>query len=161
MYNEENLKSAYHHFNQAYEFQKSGDFSNAIQNYRVSISKFPTVEAYINLGMVLSKEGKYKEAIEECYAVLRINKNEYSAYNYIGYYLIKLKRYEEAKVWLDTALQFKENKSKHSTYFNLGIIYEKRGDWYKAIKMFNKSFKLKPNFSKAKTNLLLLTARLN
>lgn len=161
MFSEDNLKSAYHHFNQAFESQKNGDHTEAIQNYRISISKFPTIEAYINLGMVLSKEGRYKEAIDECITALKIDKNEYSAYNYIGYYLIKLKKYKDAKIWLDLALSMENNKSKHSTYFNLGIVYEKRGDWYKAIEMFDEALTLQPDFIKARNNLLQLSARLN
>lgn len=161
MFNEDNLKSAFQHFNQAFEAQKNGELSDAIQNYRISISKFPTIEAYINLGMVLSKEGRYEEAIAECITALTIDKNEYSAYNYIGYYLIKLKKYNDGKLWLDLALSMGHNKSKHSTYFNLGIIYEKRGEWYKAIEMFDEALRLKPDFIKARNNLLQLSARLN
>jgi len=161
MLTEQNLKAAYKHFNQAFESQKNGDYSSAIQNYRISIINFPTIEAYLNLASVLSKKGKFKEAINECYLALRIDSTEYSAYNYIGYYLVKLKKYYEAKIWLDEALKFDDNVNKHLTYFNLGIIYEKRGDWYKAIEMFNKALKIKPDFDKATKNLILLSARLN
>ncbi len=161
MLTEQNLKAAYQHFNQAYEFQKNGDYLSAIQNYRISITNFPTIEAYLNLASVLSKKGKFKEAIEECYSALRIDSTEYSAYNYIGFYLVKLKKYYEAKIWLDEALKFDDNKNKHLTYFNLGIIYEKRGDWYEAIRMFSKALEIKPDFHKATKNLVLLSARLN
>jgi len=161
MLSEENLKAAYLHFNKAYQFQKNGKLINAIQNYRWSIYNFPTIEAHINLASALSKNGKYSEAIEECFAVLRIDGKEFTAYNYIGYNLIKLKKYNDAKLWLDLALTFNKNKNKHLTYFNLGIIYEKRGKWYKAIEMFEKALKIKHDFHKAEKNLILLSARLN
>ena len=158
---EENLKAAYQHFNQAYQFQKNGDLINAIQNYRLSISNFPTIEAHINLASALSKKGRYKDAIEECLAVLRIDGKEFTAYNYIGYNLIKLKKYQDANLWLELALTFEKNINKHLTYFNLGIIYEKRGKWYKAIEMFEKALKINHDFHKARKNMILLSARLN
>ncbi len=161
MLTEKNLIVAYQHFNQAYESQKNGDHLSAIQNYRISISNFPTIEAHLNLASSLSKEKRFKEAIEECYFALRIDSTEFSAYNYIGYYLVKLGKYYEAKIWLDEALKFDDNCNKHLTYFNLGIVYEKRGDWYKAIEMFNKTLKIKPDFDRATKNLILLSARLN
>ena len=161
MLTEHNLRAAYQHFNQAYESQKSGDFVSAIKNYRISIRNFPTIEAYLNLASVLSKRGRFEEAIEECYSALRIDSKEYSAYNYIGYYLVKLKKYNEAKIWLDVALSYDKNSNKHLTYFNLGIVHEKRGDWYKAIEVLNKALKIKPDFEKATKNLILLSSKLN
>ena len=76
-------------------------------------------------------------------------------------YLVKLKRYNEAKIWLDVALSYDKNSNKHLTYFNLGIVHEKRGDWYKAIEVLNKALKIKPDFEKATKNLILLSSRLN
>ena len=161
MLTEQNLKAAYQHFNDAFESQKKGDNLTAIQYYRLSIDNFPTIEAYLNLASVLSKVGRYKEAINECYFALRIDRKEYSAYNYIGFYLVKMKKYHEAKIWLDVALTFKNNSNRHLTYFNLGIVFEKKGDWYQAINMFDKALMIKPKFSKARKNIMLLSARLN
>ena len=161
MLSEQNIKDAYRYYNQACELQKSGNYLSAIQNYRLSIINFPTIEAYIHLSSALSKHGRYEEAIEKCLSALRIDSNEYSAYNYIGYYFIKMKKYKSAKVWLDFALSFDNNKSKHFTYFNLGIIHEKKGEWYKAIEMFDKAIKIKADFSRAENKIIQLTAKLN
>lgn len=161
MLSEQNLKAAYRYYNQACESQRNGDYLTAIQNYRLSIINFPTIEAYIHLSSALSKHGRYEEAIEKCLSALRIDSKEYSAYNYIGYYFIKMKKYNSAKVWLDFALSFDSNKSKHFTYFNLGIIHEKRGEWYQAIEMFDNAIKIKSDFHKAEKKLILLTAKLN
>ncbi len=161
MQTEKKLEAAYKYFNKANESKKNGDFITAIQNYRLSISNFPTIDAHLNLSSVLGKKGKYKEAIEECFSALNIDSTEHSTYNYIGYYLVKQKKYYEAKIWLDEALTFNENINKHLTYFNLGIVHEKIGDWYKSIEMFNNALKIKPDFKKATKNLILLSSRLN
>jgi len=156
-----NSKIANKYFQKAFEFQMRGNIREAITNYNASIEIHPTAEAYLNLSWALSKEGRYKDAIQKCYKAIEMDINLGNPYNEIGTYLMKLNKLDEAIIWLDEALNTESYDEKHYTYFNLGKIYERKGLWYEAIIMYDKALEIKPEYLLANRRLILLSARLN
>ncbi|MCK5086841.1 MAG: tetratricopeptide repeat protein [Melioribacteraceae bacterium] len=161
MIENQNTKIANRYFQKAFEFQMKGKIREAIINYNASIEIHPTAEAYINLSWALSKEGRYRDAIQKCYKAIEIDRNLGNPYNEIGSYLIKLNKLDEAVIWLEEALNAENYDDKHYPYFNLGKIYERKGLWYEAIKMYDKALDYKPDYLLARRKLILLSARLN
>ena len=45
--------------------------------------------------------------------------------------------------------------------YNLGLIYEKKGDWYTAISYYKDAIELNPDYAQAKSSLTRLTSLLN
>src|SRR5271156_5421176 len=61
----------------AYQLQQSGDYAGAAQAYRAFLKLRPDeVGAHSNLGVVLTKLGRYDEAIEEYEAAQKLLPND-------------------------------------------------------------------------------------
>ena len=50
---------------------------------------------------------------------------------------------------------------RHFPYFNLGRIYERKGDWFTAMKYYEDALDVNPDYEIAKSAVLRLTAMLN
>jgi tetratricopeptide (TPR) repeat protein len=50
---------------------------------------------------------------------------------------------------------------KHYAYYNLGRIYEKKGEWEAAMKYYEDSFTIKRDFDLARSALIRITAMMN
>lgn len=82
-------------------------------------------------------------------------------YNDIGSYLINLGKYDEAVYWLEKAIRASDYEPRHYPYFNLGRVYEKKGDWFTARKYYTDALTVNPNYELAKNALIRLTAMMN
>ncbi|MCU7496905.1 MAG: tetratricopeptide repeat protein [Ignavibacteria bacterium] len=159
--NSNRLDIAQEYFNKAYKSQMEGRLDEAIDYYKISIDLFPTAEAHTFLGWAYSVKGKYEDAIDECYIAIEIDENYGNPYNDIGEYLINLKRYEEAIIWLEKAINAPRYSLRHFPYYNLGRIYEKKGEWFKALSYYKDAANLNPDFDPAKKAIIRVTTLLN
>lgn len=146
---------------QAYKFHLEGNIDQAIHYYKLSIDVFPTAEAHTFLGWAYSLKGKYESAIQECYVAIELDRKYGNPYNDIGSYLIELGKYDKALPWLEKALNAERYSSKHFAYFNLGKLYEKKGNWKEAIDYYKKALEYRPDYEIAKKNLYELMGRMN
>ena len=73
---------------QAVEAQQSGNFDQAIQNYKILLEKYPNIaEIHSNLGAALAGEGRYADAIAEYERALKIKPNPQVSLNLgLAYY---------------------------------------------------------------------------
>ena len=139
-------REAFEIFQKAYAEQIKGRFGEAVELYRQSIQIFPTAEAYTFLGWAYSFMGKYDEAIEECQRAIRVDPDFGNPYNDIGAYLIEKGRYEEAIPWLEKATAAKRYDSYCFPHYNLGRVWETKGNWVKALACYEKALKLNPDY---------------
>ncbi len=107
--------------------------------------------AYNNLGNVLARQGKVKQAIAHYVKALQINPNFPSAHNNLGYALSRQGKMDEAIAHYVKALQINPNFSK--AHNNLGNALARQGKNQEAIAHYTKALQIKPDFAGAHNNL--------
>ena len=137
-------------FQEAYEKHVDGKLEEAIPAYQKSIDLCPTAEAHTYLGWAYSMQGRYKDAIAECRRAIEVDPDFGNPYNDIGAYLIDTGKTDEARTWLEKALHAKRYDSYCYPYYNLGRIWEGKGDWEKALECYQNSLKQNANYTLAK-----------
>jgi len=138
-------------YNLALMLRQNGNLDEALQHYIIAARYNPTDPSlFIEIGVVFSRQGKKKEAIEAYLHVLKITSaNEVSsgklsvrwlAMLNIGVIYKELQDFQKSLEWLETALNWinKNNKSLLSesawdselvaTYLEIGKLYSNFGD---------------------------------
>jgi Tfp pilus assembly protein PilF len=161
MINKEKIDLATEYFNKAYQLHISGNIKEAIEAYKKSINYYPTPKAHTFLGWAFSLNGKFEEAIDECKIAIDLDPDYGNPYNDIGSYLINLEQFDEAIYWLEKAIEALDYEPRYYPYYNLGRIYEKKGDWYSALHNYAAALKLNPNYELARNAFVRLTAMMN
>lgn len=157
----EKAEEANEYFQKAYKLQMSGFLEEAIKNYKVSIELYPTAEAHTFLGWSYSFMGLYQQAIDECKKAIEIDPDFGNPYNDIGSYLIEMGHLEEAIPWLEQAKTAKRYEARHYPFHNLGRVYERLGEWKKALEEYRGALRLLPEYDAAKHSLIRIQAMMN
>lgn len=158
---EEAKTEAWKLFQEAYERQMKGELEEAVTLYKRSIECHPTAEAYTFLGWTYSFMGKLDEAIDECHQAIQLDPEFGNPYNDIGAYLIEKGQLDEAIPWFEQAMQARRYESPAFPHLNLGRVYEKKGEWDRAIDCYKKALALNPNYALAKRALGRMISMLN
>jgi tetratricopeptide (TPR) repeat protein len=148
-------------FQEGYELQRQGLWADAMARYRESIRLHPTAEAHTFLGWVYSFMKLYDEAIEECQRAIAVDPSFGNPYNDIGAYLVEMDRLDEAIPWFERAILARRYDARCYPYYNLGRIYEKRGQWPRAIHYYRQALRENPTYDLARNAWMNLQARLN
>ena len=148
-------------FQRAYQAQLANDYEEAIELYQRSINTYPTAEAHTFLGWVYSFQGRYDEAIDQCLEAIRVDDTLGNPYNDIGSYLIAQGDVYNCVRWFKRALQAPRYESYAFPHFNLGRVYESRGQLLRAAKHYGLALQQQPNFEQAVKALRQIQARLN
>jgi Tfp pilus assembly protein PilF len=145
----------------AYQNHMDGNISAAIKEYISSIELHPTPRAHTYLGWAFSLQGRYEEAIEQCLIAIDMDPEFGNPYNDIGSYLINLGRHDEAVEWLEKAMEAPIYEPRHFPFYNMGIVYERRGDWESALKYYNNAMEIAPDYEPARKALFKMVSLLN
>jgi Tfp pilus assembly protein PilF len=145
----------------AYQKHMDGNIPAAINEYKPSIELHPTARAHTYLGWAYSLIGKYEEAIEQCLIAIDIDPDFGNPYNDIGSYLINLGRHEEAIDWLEKAMDAPVYEPRHFPFYNMGIVFERRGDWETALNYYNNALELAADYEPARKALFKMVSLLN
>jgi Tfp pilus assembly protein PilF len=148
-------------FQKAYEQQMEGKLEEAVTLYKKSIAMYPTAEAYTFLGWTYSFMGRYDDAIEECRKAIEVDPEYGNPYNDIGAYLIEKGRLDEAISWLEKATKAKRYENHCFPHLNLGRIWERKGEWSKAMEEYRLALKENPQYLLAARALKRLQAMSN
>ena len=149
------------YFQQAYEKQTGGELEDAIALYLKSIELFPTAEAHTFLGWAYSFQGRYDQAIQECHKAIKIDPEFGNPYNDIGAYLIEKGKYEEAVPWLQKATLAKRYDSYCYPHYNLGRVWEQKGEWQMALECYKKAVASNPGYTLAQKAVHRLQGMMN
>ena len=139
-------------FDQAIEFHKKKDLSNAQLKYEEILKLNPNnAEAYVNLGVIFKTRGDLNTAIK-CYLQgIKLDPKNKFVYNNIGNAFKEVKDYKMAiKAYSDS---IKLNPNDFNAYNNLGIVYELIGDNNKAIAAYKQAVKVNPKHAKSINNI--------
>lgn len=141
------IETALSLWQQGYERHMAGDLEGAIDLYRRSIAAHPTAEAHTFLGWAYHHQGRTHDAIAECQRAIEIDPTFGNPWNDIGAYLIELGRFDEAIPYLQRALRAERYECRYYPHFNLARIYERRGDWRRAIGHYEAAYRLNRDFT--------------
>src|SRR5215210_1454609 len=140
-------------FQRAYQSQLANDYEEAIELYKRSIATYPTAEAHTFLGWVYSFQERYDEAIEQCREAIRVDGSLGNPYNDIGSYLIAQGDLWTCVRWFKRALHAPRYESYAFPHFNLGRVYEMRGQLLEAARHYGLAVEAQPDFEQAITAL--------
>jgi Tfp pilus assembly protein PilF len=158
---EEEKKQAFELFQKAYELQMGGALEEACNCYKDSLALYPTAEAHTFLGWTYSFMGRYDDAIQECHKAIEVDPDFGNPYNDIGAYLIEKGQLDEAIPWLEKATKAPRYQSYCFPHLNLGRIWEKKGEWYRAMEEYQNSLKANPDYALAAKALGRIKGMLN
>ena len=158
---EDDKIAAWHLFQRGYESQMKGNLEEAVTLYKESLELFPTAEAYTFLGWTYSFLGQLNEAIEECHRAIATDPDFGNPYNDIGAYLIELDQLDESIPWFERAMTAKRYESPSFPHMNLGRVWERKGDWDKAIESYKQAVTLNPDYRAAKQAMMRLISLMN
>ena len=159
---EENQKqTAMDLFKKGYDLQMKGELREAAEFYKKSIETFPTAEAYTFLGWTYSFMGRYDEAIQECEKAIQVDPEFGNPYNDIGAYLIEKGKLDEAIPWLEKATKARRYESYCFPHYNLGRVWEQKGEWQKAVKCYEDALRENQDYSLARRALGRLKGMMN
>jgi Tfp pilus assembly protein PilF len=151
--NADQYQAAWDLLKEAYQYQVGGEYEVAEELYKRSLNLHPTAEAYTYLGWTYHYQGKLDEAIAECKKAIQIDPEFGNPYNDIGAYLIEKGEYEDARPWLERALQSRRYDSYHYPHYNLGRVYVAREMYAKARYHFEQALRHCPDYTAAKQAL--------
>jgi hypothetical protein len=102
------------HFQLALYYQRSGDFENALLQYRAVLQRDElNAEAHNNLGLLYRGKGLYDEAAKEFVRAIAINQRYVKAHNNLGVTYLSQQKADAAAAEFQTALR--ETWSRSST----------------------------------------------
>lgn len=128
-----------------WELGKEGKYQEAIESYKQAIRIKPDYEeAHVGLGYAYLQLGMWKEAIEICNEVIKLNPKKAEFYGIIrGMAYCILGNYQEALKDFDKAIELDTENGEAYAY--RGIVYARLGDRQKAVDDLNKALELKQN----------------
>ncbi|HIE04531.1 MAG TPA: tetratricopeptide repeat protein, partial [Candidatus Latescibacteria bacterium] len=109
------------------------------------------VEALNNLGIALSRKGKYEEAVTRFRTALRIRPDYLEAYNNMGLALAELGRTDEAVASFEEALKFDPNYDK--AFNNLIAVLMKAGRFKEVERKMKEGLRRRPEDMKLAMSL--------
>jgi Tfp pilus assembly protein PilF len=146
---------------EGYRAQMDGDYDHAAELYQESLAIHPTAEAHTFLGWTLHFQGKIEEAIDACKRAIEVDPDFGNPYNDIGAYLISLGKLDEAKLWLERAIEAPRYEPRHFPHYNLGRIYLAKGMLSLAREQFQTALRIEPCYALAQQALEQLRRMLN
>lgn len=135
------------YFAEAAKHYKNQDYENSVKFYNRALETIindPTL--YNNLGLAYLKLKDYEKALENFEKAINIAPNCLPCLNSIGMAKTIVGDYELAEVYLKKAIRIK--KTYTDPYFNLGVLYEKKGHLSKAVNYYTQFLMLIPKQSK-------------
>jgi Tfp pilus assembly protein PilF len=133
----------------AYQLHMKGEVAKAVGLYTKSIEIHPTAEAYTFRGWARSFEKDYAAAIEDCHRAIDLDPEFGNPYNDIGAYYLEQHEPDEAIPWLRMALKAKRYESYCYPQFNLGRVFEAKGQLDKALEHFRHALEEDPRYALA------------
>ncbi|MBE9141730.1 class I SAM-dependent methyltransferase [Planktothrix mougeotii] len=132
-------------YQQAIQYQESGQFPEAIACYQQLINVDPQfLLAYQRIGYYSLKLEQFEQAVTAYQKVIELNPNEFWAYNNLGEAFIKLQRWQEAIPVYEKACQIDPNC--FWVYNSLGECLAQTQQWEKAVPIYQKARELDPNY---------------
>ncbi|GLH70483.1 hypothetical protein GETHPA_20160 [Geothrix rubra] len=133
----------------AYQLHMKGEIEKAVALYTRSLEIHPTAEAYTFRGWARSSEKDYAAAIEDCHRAIDLDPEFGNPYNDIGAYYLEQGEPDDAIPWLRMALKAQRYESYCFPHFNLGRVFEAKGQFDLALEHYRKALDENPRYTLA------------
>tara|TARA_Y100001960_G_C14737417_1_gene861096 strand:- start:72 stop:2081 length:2010 start_codon:yes stop_codon:yes gene_type:complete len=129
----------------AFSLLKNKRFDSAEEEFKIALTSGSTdPKVHEGLGLVYMQKGDPKKAAEHFRKSIKLNPSEKS------YRLELAKAYQANQQWDKGFIAFQDlanmDNSNHEAYFGLGVEFNRRGEYKKAIKNLEMALKLNPQF---------------
>jgi len=119
------------HYNLALAYFRMDQKEKAIEHLHKALEIAPGFSnAYINLGVLMMKQGKYGEAFDNFIKALTHDQDNVIAHNNLAFILLKIGRLEDALSESKKALAL--HKEDTRVFYHLGLIYTRKKQFSKA-----------------------------
>ena len=161
-FKQKNYLQAIDYYDKALEIDPKNEsirYNRFLANQYLSKEKQDYIESLHNKGNALYDQGKYQEAKDCYYKILKIDPTFASTLVKKGSDLVTQGKYQEAIEWYDMALSTDPN---YISVLNLkGLALYNQGKYQEAIECYDKALIVDPNFFMAKYNKGLALQRLS
>jgi tetratricopeptide (TPR) repeat protein len=133
---------------QCYEYAHYDDSLDSLQVCSDAIQddmlgRLDLAATYANRGVILSRRGRYEQALNDYDQALRLNPLLLNAWINRGNVLVRMKRLEEAIPDYDKAVELSDGQSALA-FYNRGIAHEKQGNTARARRDYLRAVELDP-----------------
>jgi len=133
--------------NKGIAFLKKNNLEKATYFFNKANSIWPNTLSFYYLGLAYQKINKLDSAIEYYKKAVKIDPNFTLAYNNLAAIYLEISKLKKAKYYIEKAIiSNPKTPILHALYTNLGNYYRISNNFKMAIKNYNKSIKLNPNF---------------
>jgi type IV pilus assembly protein PilF len=125
----------------------AGDYGQALTLLTQAEAKRPNdpVTQY-DLGLAYDERGMASEALVHLQKALTLKPDYSDAYNALGRYYARQNQLDSAQEAFEKALSNPFYSSPHLALFNLGLVYEKKGNREEALKQYEEAVRLQPAY---------------
>lgn len=102
-----------------------------------------SAEGYVERGNLYIDLYELEKSVEDCKKAIDLDADVYYAYNNLGCALLKLRRVDEAIVPLEQVIAMDPDRD-HLPYLNLAECYALKGEYEKAVQMYQEVMRLRP-----------------
>lgn len=157
---EEKRQEAMELVGKAYQHHMKGEIDKAIELYGRSLEILPTAEAYTFRGWAKSYQKDFEAAIADCHRAIDVDPEFGNPYNDIGAYFVELGQLDDAIPWLRMALKARRYESFCFPHYNLGRVFELKGQLERAQDHYRSALKENPGYAAANRALDRVQAQL-
>ena len=138
----------------AVEKQKKGRLQEAEDIYRNILEKYPeSHNAFHLLGLIKYQKGCYGDAIEKIAKAIKIKPDVAIYHHNLGMVYDRLGNFKKSEEHFRKALEIRSDyPSAYLAYYNIAISLRDRGKFLEAIKYYDKTIELNPDFYDARWN---------
>jgi tetratricopeptide (TPR) repeat protein len=144
----------------AYQLHMRGEVEQAIELYNKSLEVVPTPEALTFRGWAHSSRKDFDQAIADCHAAIDLDPEFGNPYNDIGAYYVEMGELDDAVPWLRMALKARRYESYCFPHFNLGRVFEVKGQLPLALEHYQASLRENPSYALASKAVERVKAKL-
>jgi len=131
----------------AYVQMERGETKEALESTRQALSKDPdSHEAHNFAGLIYLTLSEYKKAADHLREAVRLNPYFTDAHNNLGVAYRELKQYDKALKEFQAALNDKTYRTPEKVQLNLGNLYLDQGVMSEAVRCFERSVSINPDY---------------
>jgi len=131
----------------AYVQLERGETKEALESTRQALDKDPdSHEAHNFAGLIYLNLSEYKQAAHHLREAVRLNPYFTDAHNNLGVAYRELKEYDKALKEFQTALNDRTYRTPEKVHLNLGNLYLDQGVMSEAVRCFERSVSINPDY---------------